>query len=112
MDSALWIAVGVVAIGTFAMRALPYVWMRRHLARRKTREATEAMPAWLVVLGPAMISAMFGVSLAPASNTPGAWLATLCGVLLTLAVWLRTKSLSWPVFAGVAMYGLVIFLAQ
>lgn len=111
MGVELWITVAIVAAATFAMRALPYVWMKRRLARQQNRDANEGVPAWLIVLGPAMISAMFGVSLVPSSNTTGAWLATICGIVLTLGVWYKTKSLSWPVFGGVATYGLILYLA-
>lgn len=110
MDSALWIAMLAAALGTLLMRLLPMLWMQRHLARRQDN-SIEAMPAWLSVLGPSMIAAMFGVSLVPASLTLSSWLATACGVLLTLYVWHRTRSLGWPVFAGVAMYGAVKLLA-
>lgn len=112
MDSALWIALMATAAGTLFMRALPLLWMQRHLVRQSDKNTVEAMPAWLSVLGPSMIAAMFGVSLVPTIATPTSWLATACGVLLTLFVWYRTRSLGWPVFAGVAMYGAVKFLAN
>ncbi|WP_397475181.1 AzlD domain-containing protein [Pusillimonas sp.] len=111
MATELWVSVIVIAIGTFLMRALPYVWMQRRLSRQNRRDASDGVPAWLIVLGPAMISAMFGVSLAPSSDTTGAWLATLCGIALTLYIWYRTKSLSWPVCGGVVMYAVVLILA-
>ena len=112
MDSALWIALMATAAGTLFMRALPLLWMQRHLDRRNDENTVEAMPTWLSVLGPAMIAAMFGVSLVPTTVTLTSWLATACGVLLTLLVWYRTRSLGWPVFAGVTMYGTVKFLAN
>ena len=110
MDTKLWIAVVIVAIATFLMRALPFVWMRRRLDRQGDRASPDAVPMLLVVLGPAMISAMFGVSLAPPANSWGFWLTTLFGVLATLLVWLRTRSLGWPVFAGVAAYGTALYI--
>jgi len=110
MTVELWISVAVIAICTYFLRAIPFFWMQRRLKRRSDA-TTDSVPAWLVVLGPAMISAMFGVSLVPASNTASAWLATICGTALTLCVWYRTKSLSWPVFAGVAMYAIVLVVA-
>lgn len=111
MDNAIWAALLVCALGTFLMRALPLVWMQRHLVQRKTKSAVEAMPTWLSVLGPLMIAAMFGVSLVPGKASPASWLATALGALVTLIAWRMTKSLGWPVFAGVAIYGAVIFLA-
>jgi len=32
MDNSFWIVIAVTASGTFAMRALPLLWMQRHLA--------------------------------------------------------------------------------
>ena len=112
MDSALWLAMLAAAAGTFLLRMLPLLWMQRHLDRRDNQESVESMPIWLRVLGPAMIAAMFGVSVVPASLTFTSWLATLLGGALTLAVWYRTRSLGWPVFAGVAMYGVVEIVAS
>ncbi|MFC6632438.1 AzlD domain-containing protein [Microbulbifer taiwanensis] len=112
MDSAIWIALLATAAGTLFMRALPLLWMQRHLDRQNDKSTVEAMPVWLSVLGPTMIAAMFGVSLVPTTATPASWLATACGVLVTLFVWYRTRSLGWPVFAGVGTYGAVIFLAN
>ncbi|MGE6106683.1 AzlD domain-containing protein [Aeromonas sobria] len=111
MDSTLWIAMLAAAAGTFLLRMLPLLWMQRHLDRRDSQKTVEQMPVWLRVLGPAMIAAMFGVSVVPATLTPTSWLATLLGGALTLAVWYRTRSLGWPVFAGVAMFGVVKILA-
>lgn len=110
MTAELWISVAIVALFTYLLRALPFFWMQRRL-KRHSGTTSDSVPAWLIVLGPAMISAMFGVSLVPASNTADAWLATIFGTVLTLCVWYRTKSLSWPVFAGVAMYAIVLVIA-
>src|SRR5690606_25930396 len=110
MTVELWISVGVIALFTYFLRALPFFWMQRRLKRHNSA-SSDGVPAWLIVLGPAMISAMFGVSLVPASNTASAWLATVFGTALTLCVWYRTRSLSWPVFAGVAMYAIVLVIA-
>lgn len=110
MTVELWISVGVIALFTYFLRALPFFWMQRRLKRHNSA-SSDGVPAWLIVLGPAMISAMFGVSLVPASNTASAWLATVFGTALTLCVWYRTRSLSWPVFSGVAMYAIVLVIA-
>ena len=113
----LWIALALSALGTFAMRALPTAWMRRHLDQRARAEAAgqpgaAPMPVWLSVLGPTMIAAMFGVSLVPAQLTLAHGLATVCGVVATLLVWRRTHSLGWPVIAGVLLFGLVYWLTR
>lgn len=112
MDSGVWAALIACALGTFLLRALPLVWMQRHLVQRKAKNTLDAMPTWLSVLGPLMIAAMFGVSLVPGEVSPASWLATALGVLVTLVVWRWTRSLGWPVFAGVSVYGVVIFLAN
>lgn len=112
MDSALWLAVLATASGTLLMRVLPLLWMRRHLIRKRSENAVKAMPVWLSVLGPTMIAAMFGVSLVPAAVSVTSWTATALGVLVTLFVWYRTRSLGWPVFAGVMVYGVVTLVAN
>lgn len=112
MDSNLWIALLATAIGTLLMRALPLLWMQRHLVRKQASNSLDAMPTWLTVLGPLMIAAMFGVSLVPSTSSNEAWLATAIGVFSTYLVWKRTNSLGWPVFAGVAVYGGIILLAN
>ncbi|WP_078085817.1 AzlD domain-containing protein [Microbulbifer mangrovi] len=112
MDSELWIALLATAIGTFLMRALPLLWMQRHLVRKQAGNSLDAMPSWLTVLGPLMIAAMFGVSLVPSKVSTQAWLATAIGTLVTYLVWKRTNSLGWPVFVGVVVYGGVILLAN
>ncbi|WP_299592379.1 AzlD domain-containing protein [uncultured Microbulbifer sp.] len=112
MDSKLWIALLATTIGTLLIRALPLLWMQRHLVRKQGSNSLDAMPTWLTVLGPLMIAAMFGVSLVPSAVSTAAWWATGIGVLSTYLVWKRTNSLGWPVFAGVAVYGGVILLAN
>jgi branched-subunit amino acid transport protein len=110
MSSALWLAVLASAAGTLLMRLLPLLWMRRRLARLDG-DNLEAMPQWLGILGPLMIAAVLGVALVPTTTEAISWLATAIGVLVTLAVWYRLRSLGWPVAAGVAAYGAVILLA-
>ncbi|MBO6827525.1 MAG: AzlD domain-containing protein [Sneathiella sp.] len=107
MLSDLWIALIASAIGTLLIRVLPLLWMQRHIARRKSKDAVADLPTWLSAFGPLMIAAMFGVSLIPASMTIGAWIATAIGAVITLSVWYFTRSLGWPVFAGVVTYGLI-----
>lgn len=107
MDKALWTALIATAAGTFAMRSLPLVYMQRHLLKRSDNDAAENMPAWLGVLGPSMIAAMFGTSLIPATGSVASWSATALGLIATFLTWKRTKSLGWPIIAGVAAYGIV-----
>lgn len=111
MSSALWLAVIASALGTLLMRLLPLLWMQRHLKRLGDDDGLEAMPQWLGLLGPLMITAVFGVSLVPAKTDAISWIATVVGLLATLAVWRRTHTLGWPVTAGVVAYGAVVMLA-
>lgn len=112
MSGAMWLAVMAAALGTLAMRALPLVWMQRRLRRSGDEPGLDAMPPWLGVLGPLMIAALLGVSLAPQRQDFAGWLATLVGVAVTLVVWRRTRALGWPVMAGVASFGLVVIVAR
>jgi len=109
MSNALWIAVLAAALGTLLMRLMPLLWMQRRL-KRLGDDAPEAMPQWLSLLGPLMVAAVFGVSLVPVTAGPLAWLATIIGMIATLAVWWRTRTLGWPVAAGIATYGVVVTL--
>lgn len=111
MNSALWLAVLTAAAGTLLMRLVPLLWMQRNLRRREADGGLDAMPRWLGILGPLMIAALLGTSLAPASPGAVSWLATAIGALATLLVWWRLRSLGWPVAAGVAAYGMVVMLA-
>ncbi|MCK2184288.1 AzlD domain-containing protein [Halomonas getboli] len=111
MSSAMWIAVLASAIGTLLIRLLPLLWMRRRLKRLDGEDGVEAMPQWLALLGPMMIAAVLGVSLVPHRLDAVGWLASAIGVLATLAVWYRLRSLGWPVVAGVAAFGAVILIA-
>lgn len=132
MSDDLWLVIALIAVGTFAIRAVPLLWMRRHLQRRhlargpqrmpaneaegasdatEPTEAAASIPGWLSILAPLMIAAMFGVSVVPAAIDSGsAWLASISGVVATLLTWRRTRSLGWPVFTGVLVYGLVVVL--
>ncbi|WP_111414789.1 AzlD domain-containing protein [Billgrantia lactosivorans] len=109
MSSALWTAVLASALGTLLIRLLPLLWMQRRL-QRQGGDGLEAMPQWLSLLGPLMIAALFGVSLMPVAPGASSWFATAIGVLATLAVWWRKRTLGWPVAAGVAAYGVVVML--
>ncbi|MDP4534728.1 AzlD domain-containing protein [Alkalimonas collagenimarina] len=112
MDNGFWIALLFVSVGTLCMRLLPLLWMQRHLLKQKSKGGLAAIPDWLTVLGPLMIAAMLGVSLVPATPSLFTWLATILGAFSALMAWLWTKSLGWPVLAGVSTYGVVIVLAR
>ena len=110
MSSALWLAVLAAALGTLLMRLVSLLWMQRRLRKLDGKPGTDAMPQWLAILGPMMVAAVLGVSLVPKTTDVTSWLATAIGVLATLAVWYRLRSLGWPVVAGVAAYGTVVIL--
>ncbi|ONN53979.1 branched-chain amino acid ABC transporter [Acinetobacter genomosp. 33YU] len=110
MDKSLWIAMALIAVGTFLMRALPLLWMSRRIADRHNENMIDNMPIWLSVMGPAMIAAMFGTSVIPATPSLMSWLATILGVSMTLLVWYWRRSLGIPVFAGVVVYGITVYL--
>ncbi|SDK64337.1 AzlD domain-containing protein [Billgrantia gudaonensis] len=110
MSTALWLAVLASALGTLLMRMLPLLWMQRRLDRSDSDDDLDAMPQWLGILGPLMIAAVLGTSLVPTTVDATSWLATAIGVLATLAVWWRLRSLGWPIAAGVAAYGAVVTL--
>ncbi|WP_136247863.1 AzlD domain-containing protein [Halomonas borealis] len=112
MNSALWIAVLASALGTLLLRLVPLLWMRRRLRKLDGEEGVDAMPQWLTILGPLMIAAVLGVSLVPHRLDAIGWLASASGVLVTLGVWYRLRSLGWPVVAGVAAFGAVVILAS
>ncbi|RKR06580.1 branched-subunit amino acid transport protein AzlD [Kushneria sinocarnis] len=98
------------ALGTLMMRLLPLFWARARLHARARDARHDAMPRWLGRLGPLMIAALPGHALVPSGNEPMAWLSTLAGAGATPLVWYRTRSLGWPVPAGVAVFGMVTAL--
>ncbi|CAH0539069.1 AzlD domain-containing protein [Vibrio marisflavi] len=110
MNSELWLAVLISAVGTYCLRLLPTLWMQKRIANKSGKKTVESVPTWISILGPLMIAAMLGASLVPSRLSSDAWLATGLGVVITLAVWYRTKSLGWPVLAGVLAYGAIEFL--
>lgn len=107
MNNQLWWVLVICALGTFAMRALPLLWMRRHLDNKG--QGSE-LPLWLSVLGPAMIAAMMGVSLVPSEINVATVSASIMGVAVTLLAWWRIRSLGLPVLLGVVAYGLAFWL--
>ncbi|MFG6667123.1 AzlD domain-containing protein [Halomonas sp. HNIBRBA4712] len=107
MSLELWIAVVVSALGTLVLRVVPFLMMQRRLDQT---EGHSAMPEWLVILGPLMIAAVMGVAIVPVNQSAVSWAATALGLIATLLVWRRTRSLGWPVAAGVAVFGAVVLL--
>lgn len=108
MSTALWLAVVISALGTLLIRVVPFLWMQRRL---NSESGLNNMPQWLGILGPMMIAAVLGVSIVPVNPNAISWLATAIGLSVTLLVWSRTRSLGWPVAAGVAVFGLVEVVA-
>ncbi|OHV12759.1 AzlD domain-containing protein [Kushneria phosphatilytica] len=106
----LWLTILAAALGTLMMRLLPLFWAQARLHTRAKEARHDAMPRWLGRLGPLMIAALLGHALVPSGNEPMAWLSTLAGASATLLVWYRTRSLGWPVLAGVAVFGMVTAL--
>lgn len=104
MSHALWLAVVASALGTLLMRVVPFLWMQRRL---NSDTGLNNMPQWLGILGPMMIAAVLGVSIVPVNPNANSWLATAIGLVVTLLVWWRVRSLGWPVAAGVSVYGMV-----
>ncbi|MGP9499470.1 AzlD domain-containing protein [Halomonas sp. AOP43-D1-4] len=104
MSTGLWLAVIASALGTLLIRVVPFLWMQRRLG---SDSGINNMPQWLGILGPLMIAAVLGVSIVPVNPSTTSWTATAIGLLITLLVWLRVRSLGWPVAAGVGMFGLV-----
>lgn len=104
MSAALWLAVAACAVGTLLMRVVPFLWMQRSL---NSETGLNNMPQWLGILGPLMIAAVLGVSIMPVNPSVISWAATAIGLAVTLLVWLKVRSLGWPVAAGVAVFGVV-----
>jgi branched-subunit amino acid transport protein AzlD len=109
METSVWIAVAIIALGTFSMRFMPMLWMKKHLESREGGDTPAEVPQWLVILGPLMVSGMFGVTLTPQSPDFGSWLATAAGVIATLITWRITRSLGLPVLFGVVTFGALYF---
>ena len=112
MSLELWIGMIVAALGTYLIRLLPLLWMQKRLTRSEADGPVDALPKWLVILGPMMIAAVLGVSLVPRTPDAAGWLATVIGLGATLAIWRRTRSLGWPVVGGVLTFGVVVIVAR
>ncbi|MCX2524050.1 AzlD domain-containing protein [Larsenimonas rhizosphaerae] len=110
MTIAFWAALIMMALGTWLMRALPLWWVQRRRARPDTSMATT--PYGLIVAGPLLIAGLLGVSLVPSEPEPITWLATLVGALATILCWRLTHRTGLPILAGVAMFGVITWLAE
>ncbi|NVK28239.1 MAG: AzlD domain-containing protein [Flavobacteriia bacterium] len=105
METSMWLALASIAIGTYLLRLVPYIWMKRSLAKRQSEDAVGSMPTWLTILGPTMIAAMFGTSLVPSHADALSWFASGIGLLVTYGVWTRTRSMGMPILCGVVAFG-------
>jgi branched-subunit amino acid transport protein AzlD len=108
METSMWLALISIALGTYLLRLFPYLWMKGALMKKQVEGGINAMPSWITILGPMMIAAMFGTSLAPAHLDTVSWLATAAGTLATFTVWARTRSMGLPVLCGVATFGMIM----
>ncbi|MFD1383660.1 AzlD domain-containing protein [Rhodanobacter aciditrophus] len=105
MSGETWLILISIALGTFLIRALPYMWMAKKLTKQEAQGGVAATPIWLTILGPTMIAAMFGTSLIPIEPSPLSWLATLIGCGATYLMWRRTRSMGYPIVVGVLVFG-------
>lgn len=109
MDKPLWIAIALIAVGTYAMRLVPMLLMQHRLKKHQGDNPVEAVPELLTILGPLMIAAMLGITLIPKTLDITHWLAAFIGCVATLITWRFTRSLGVPVVVGVLVYGGVVF---
>ena len=112
MQTDIWIAIIVAAVGTYALRVAPLLWTQRHFNKHKANNTEARLPTWLSVLGPLMIAAMLGASLIPKTPSVASWVATAVGSVVTVLVWRKSKSLGLPVFCGVLSFGLAFVFAM
>lgn len=110
MDLSLWMAITATAVGTYAMRLVPMLWMQRHLKKHSDKDSMEVIPHWISILGPLMIAAMLGVSMMPKNPDISSWITTLIGCSATWFTWKYTRSLGLPVAVGVITFGLISFV--
>ncbi|WP_375749370.1 AzlD domain-containing protein [Vibrio sp. HN007] len=108
MGESTWLALAIIAFGTFLMRVGPLFWMSRRIKRSENGNALAHVPVWLTVMGPVMIAAMFGTSLIPATPSILTWSATAVGAIFTLLAWYKTRTLGVPVLVGVVVYGVIV----
>ena len=107
MSTDIWLTLISIAVGTYLLRLVPHLWMQHQRARHENSEVSASTPDWLTVMGPGMIAAMFGTSVVPMQLSMLSWMATAAGLLATLLVWRKTRSMGLPTLAGVLVFGLV-----
>ncbi|WP_419812441.1 AzlD domain-containing protein [Bacterioplanoides sp.] len=112
IQQTLWPALLLIAAGTFAMRAVPFIWVHKHLAKQ---DGSSALPPWLGILGSCTTAALCGISMVPgdqvlSDHSLTAWLATGLGILATLLVWRKTRSMGLPILAGVMAFGIALMI--
>jgi branched-subunit amino acid transport protein AzlD len=112
MQTEIWVAIVVAAIGTYALRVGPLLWTQRHFNKHKANNSQAHLPMWLSVLGPLMIAAMLGASLIPKEPSQASWVATVIGTLVTTLVWRKYRTLGLPVFCGVLAFGASLALSS
>lgn len=110
MQTELWLGIIIASIGTYGLRVIPLMWTQRHLKKHQCTNNETTLPLWISVLGPLMIAAMLGVSLVPKVTTIESWIGTGVGVLVTITVWRKTRSLGLPVLLGVLAFGIVFLI--
>ena len=110
MSGQTWVILISIALGTYLIRALPYLWMSRKLNKQASQGSIGSTPVWLTILGPTMIAAMFGSSLVPVEPSLLSWIATLIGCCATYIVWRRTRSMGYPIVVGVLVFGALVVI--
>ncbi|RDL45314.1 AzlD domain-containing protein [Marinomonas piezotolerans] len=110
MSGHTWMILLSIALGTYLIRTLPYLWMSRKLNKQAAQGGVGSTPVWLTILGPTMIAAMFGTSLVPVEPSFFSWIATAVGCVATYLMWRRTRSMGYPIVVGVLVFGALIVL--
>lgn len=108
MSGQTWVILISIALGTYLIRALPYLWMSRKLNQKAAQGGVGSTPVWLTILGPTMIAAMFGTSLVPVEPSLLSWIATVVGCGATYLVWRRTHSMGYPIVVGVLVFAALV----
>ncbi len=60
MQTDIWVAIIVAAIGTYALRVAPLLWTQRHFTKHKANNTEARLPTLPSVLGPLMSAALLG----------------------------------------------------
>lgn len=110
MQTDIWVAIVIAAIGTYALRVGPLLMTQRHFNKHKANNTQARLPIWLSVLGPLMIAAMLGASLIPKAPSISSWIATAIGTLVTVVIWHKRRTLGFPVLCGVLAFGVAFII--